>query len=67
MPAALRLWWRGQAWFEHAGLPASGSCGAPVRVGPAVSGWAGDGAGLFGVVRGRADPGWLSDLWRLDW
>ena len=53
MPAALRLRWRGQAWFEHAGLPASRSCGAPVSVGPAVSGWAGEGAAgsqVSGVV-----------------
>jgi len=53
MPAASRLRWRGQAWFEHAGLPASRSCGAPVSVGPAVSGWAGDGAAgsqVSGVV-----------------
>ena len=33
MPAALRLRWRGQAWFEHAGLPASGSWGTSVSVG----------------------------------
>src|SRR6516225_1938617 len=49
------------------GLPASCSCGIPVSVRPVVSGWAGGCAGLFAVVRGRrADPGWLSDLWRLD-
>ena len=29
MPAALRLRRRGQAWFEHPGLPASRSCGTP--------------------------------------
>src|SRR5262249_46230990 len=46
---------RGQAWFEHPGLPAS-SCGAPVSVGPAVSVGAGDGVGLFAIVRGVVVP-----------
>src|SRR5215831_6802687 len=68
MPAALRLRWRGHAWFEHAGLPASRGCGAPVSVRLAVSGWAGDGAGRFAGVRGRrADPRWLSDRWPFAW
>ena len=55
MPAAPRLRRRGQAWFEHRGMPASGSCGTPVSVRPAVSGWAGDG------VRGRVQVrgGWV--------
>src|SRR5262249_7494241 len=40
----------------------------PVSIPLAVSGWAGDGAGRFAVVRVRsADPRWLSDLWPLDW
>ena len=56
MPAASRLRRRGQAWFEHPGLPVSCSCGTPVSVRPAVSGWAGDGAGRFAVVRVAA-PG----------
>src|SRR5215470_15967004 len=53
MPAASRLRRRGQAWFGHPGLPASRSCGAPVSVGPAVSGWAGmvpAGSQVSGVV-----------------
>jgi len=68
MPAAVRLWWRGQAWVEHAGLPASGSWGAAVSVGLAVGVWAGEGAGRFAGVWGRcADPGWLGDRWPFAW
>src|SRR5215468_6725080 len=67
MSAASRLWRCGRAWVERPGLPASCSCGTPVSVRLAVSGWAGEGgAGRFAVVRGRsADPRWLGDLWPL--
>ena len=52
MPAASRLRRRGQAWFEHPGLPASCSCGTPVSVRPAVSGLAGDGVRVVVQIRG---------------
>ena len=48
MPAASRLRRRGQTWF----LPASCSCGTPVSVRPAVSGWAGMVSGVVVQVRG---------------
>ena len=52
MPAASRPRRRGQAWLVHPGLPASCSCGTPVGVRPAVSGWAEMVSGVVVQVRG---------------
>ena len=51
MSAASCLWRCGRAWVERPGRPASCSCGTQVSVRLAVSGWAGEGAGRFAVVR----------------
>jgi hypothetical protein len=56
MPAASRLRRRGQAWVEHLACPRPATAVPPVSIRPAVSGWAGDGAGRFAVVRVAA-PG----------
>jgi hypothetical protein len=68
MPAASRLRRRGQAWFEHPGLPVSPQLRYPgerLACGQRVGG---GGAGRFAGVRGRsADPRWLSERWPLAW